>query len=284
VKVFRLQLWHLLAQFDRRVVIHSEDCMSQSQAVHQNVRSHSIGRLVAFAYGIVAYLVFFVTILYAIGFVAGVLVPKAIDDGTIIPVGEAIVVNLLLMALFAVQHSVMARPQFKRWWTQYVPSSVERSTFVLLASLALALLFWQWRPLPAPVWQIETPLVALALTDLSFFGWALVFLSTFLINHFELFGLHQVANNLTGRPMPAPRFRTPLLYRVVRHPLYLGFLIAVWATPTMSVGHLLFAAVITAYILVGFQLEERDLEAVFGDDYRRYRSRVAMLLPWRKSA
>jgi protein-S-isoprenylcysteine O-methyltransferase Ste14 len=257
--------------------------MSQSEAVQQNVRGHLMGRLVALLYGIVAYLFFFVTVLYAIGFVENIAVPKAIDDGTIVPVSNAILVNLLLMGLFAVQHSVMARPRFKRWWTQYVPKSVERSTYVLLASLVLAFLFWQWRPLPAAVWQVEDPRIAMALIGLSHLGWALVFLSSFLINHFELFGLHQVVNNLTGRPMPAPRFRVPLLYRVVRHPLYLGFIIAFWATPVMSVGHLMFAAVVTAYILVGIQLEERDMVAVFGDEYRRYRSRVAMLLPWRKS-
>ncbi|HUI94907.1 MAG TPA: isoprenylcysteine carboxylmethyltransferase family protein [Xanthobacteraceae bacterium] len=258
--------------------------MSQSQAIDHNVRSHPIGRLVAFLYGIVAYLVFFITILYAIGFVSGLVVPKAIDSGTAVPAGEAVIIDLLLMALFAVQHSVMARPQFKQWWTQYVPKSVERSTFVLLASVALDLLFSQWRPLPDAVWQVDQPQIALALTALSLVGWTLVFLSTFMINHFELFGLHQVVNNLSGRPMPVPRFRTPLLYGLVRHPIYLGFLIAVWATPSMTIGHLLFAAVITAYILVGIQLEERDLVAVFGDDYRGYRSRVAMLLPWRKSA
>jgi len=262
----------------------SEDALSDSQAINQGTGGHAIGRLAAFLYGIIAYLAFFVTVLYAIGFVSGLVVPKGIDDGRIVGTGEAVLVNLLLMALFAVQHSVMARPQFKRWWTQFVPKSVERSTFVLLASLALDLLFWQWRPMPAAVWQIETPQIATALMALSFVGWVIVFLSTFMINHFELFGLHQVVNNLTGRPMPPARFRAPMLYGLVRHPIYLGFLIAFWATPTMSVGHLLFAAVTTAYILIGIQLEERDLVAVFGDEYRRYRSRVAMLLPWRKSA
>lgn len=258
--------------------------MSDTQAINQDMRGGAIGRLVAFLYGIAAYLVFFATILYAIGFVSGLLVPKAIDDGTVVGTGEAVIVNLLLMALFAVQHSVMARPQFKRWWTQFVPKAVERSTFVLLASLALDLLFWQWRPLPAAVWQIESPQIATAVMALSFVGWVIVFLSTFMINHFELFGLHQVVNNLSSRPMPPARFRAPLLYGLVRHPIYLGFLIAFWAAPTMSVGRLLFAGVTTAYILIGIQLEERDLVVVFGDEYRRYRSRVAMLLPWRKSA
>jgi protein-S-isoprenylcysteine O-methyltransferase Ste14 len=188
------------------------------------------------------------------------------------------------MSVFAVQHSVMARKQFKRWWTRFVPASVERSTYVLLASLALALLIWQWCPMPAVVWEIADPQIALAIKALSFVGWLIVLTSTFLINHFELFGLHQVANNLTGRSMPTPRFRTPFYYQFVRHPIYLGFVIAFWAAPTMTVGHLLFAAVTTAYIVVGIQLEERDLIDLFGDQYRSYKARVSMLVPWRKSA
>ena len=241
-------------------------------------------RFIALLYGLVSYFVFFGTILYAIGFVTGLVVPKTIDIGTVVPLTEAIVVNLLLMSLFAIQHSVMARPRFKAWWTQYVPKSVERSTYVLLASLALVLLCWQWRPMPTVVWQVANPTLATAVLGLSLFGWVLVFTSTFLINHFELFGLHQVVNNLAGRPMPQARFKTPMLYNFVRHPIYLGFIIAFWAAPTMTTGRLLFAAVTTAYIFVGIFLEEHDLIEMFGDEYRRYKDRVSMLIPWRKSA
>jgi protein-S-isoprenylcysteine O-methyltransferase Ste14 len=258
--------------------------MSQTHAVSQDTKAGPIARITAFLYGIVAYLVFFGTFLYAIGFVSGLVVPKTIDTGTVVPMTEALIVNILLLSLFAVQHSVMARRQFKEWWTQYVPKSVERSTYVLLASLALVLLFWQWRAMPTLVWQIADPQIAMAVTVLAFIGWLIVLTSTFLINHFELFGLHQITNNLAGRPMPAPRFRTPLYYKFVRHPIYLGFIIAFWAAPTMTIGHLLFAAVTTAYIVVGILLEERDLVDLFGDDYRRYKDRVSMLVPWRKSA
>jgi methanethiol S-methyltransferase len=253
------------------------------QAINPEIRENRAGRLIAFLYGLLAYLVFFLTFLYAIGFVLNLIVPKAIDTGAGAATAEALIVNILLMSLFAAQHSVMARRQFKDWWTRYVPKSVERSTYVLLASLALALLFWQWRPIPAVVWQVTDPHIAMAITCLSLLGWLIVLTSTFLINHFELFGLHQVANSLAGKPMPAARFRTPLLYRFVRHPIYLGFIIAFWAAPTMTSGHLLFAAVTTAYIFVGILLEERDLVDLFGDDYRRYKHRVSMLVPWRAS-
>jgi protein-S-isoprenylcysteine O-methyltransferase Ste14 len=239
-----------------------------------------MGKVIALLYGIVAYLAFAITIVYAIGFVTGMGVPKTIDSG---PVGEpmqAIIINLLLMSLFAIQHSVMARPQFKKWWTRIVPVAVERSTFVLLSSLVLMLLFWQWRPMPAVAWQVTNPHIAASLLGLSLLGWVLVFVSTFLINHFELFGLHQVANNLAGKTMPEARFKTPLLYNLVRHPLYLGFIIAFWATPVMTAGHLLFAAVTVAYIFVGIALEEHDLIALFGDEYRRYRQRVSMIVPF----
>jgi protein-S-isoprenylcysteine O-methyltransferase Ste14 len=243
-----------------------------------------MGRFTAFLYGLASYFVFFGAFLYAIGFLSGLVVPKAVDDGAVVPLSEAFIIDILLMSVFAVQHSVMARQGFKQWWTQFVPKSVERSTYVLLASLALVLLFWQWRPIPAVVWNIDSPQIAMAMIGLSLLGWLIVLTSTFLINHFELFGLHQVANNLTGHPMPTTRFRTPLYYKFVRHPIYLGFIIAFWATPTMTVGHLLFAVVTTAYIFVGILLEERDLIDLFGDEYRRYKDRVSMLVPWRKSA
>jgi protein-S-isoprenylcysteine O-methyltransferase Ste14 len=239
-----------------------------------------MARITVFFYGLAAYLVFFFTFLYAIGFVDGVIVPKTIDDGAIGGLGYAIIIDILLLSLFAVQHSVMARQGFKRWWTRLVPRSVERSTYVLLASLALILLFWQWRPVPTVIWQITDMKWAMVITGLSLFGWLLVLLSTLMINHFELFGLQQVFNNFVGRTAPEAHFKTPGLYKLVRHPIYLGFIIAFWAAPVMTIGHLLFAAVTTAYIFVGITLEERDLMAHFGEEYRRYRGRVAMLVPY----
>ena len=255
----------------------------QVDSIGPEVTGSRIFKFIAFLYGIAAYLVFFVTILYAIGFVMGLVVPKTIDTGTDTSTAEAVIINLLLMALFAVQHSVMARQRFKAWWTQFVPKPVERSTYVLFASLSLLLLFWQWRPLPAVVWDVDSPDLAVTLVTLSFAGWVLVFTSTFIINHFELFGLHQVTNHLVGKQAEPPRFKTPLLYKFVRHPIYLGFIIAFWAAPTMTVGHLLFAAVTTAYIFVGIALEEHDLIGLFGDEYRQYKQRVSMLIPWRRS-
>lgn len=257
--------------------------MSQVQSLGPDVSGSRFFKFIAFIYGMASYLVFFVTILYAIGFVMGVMVPKNIDTGTDSSVTTAVVVNLLLMSLFAVQHSVMARKGFKAWWTQYVPKPIERSTYVLAASSCLLLLFWQWRAIPTVIWQVDDPNLAVAVAMFALVGWVLVFISTFLINHFELFGLSQVANHLFDKDVAPPRFRTPLLYKFVRHPIYLGFIIASWATPVMTLGHLLFAAVITAYILVGIWLEERDLVEVFGDQYREYRQRVSMLVPWRKS-
>ena len=238
-----------------------------------------MARFLAFLYGTAAYVLCLGAFLYAIGFVTGLPVPKTIDTGPVVPVTEALIINVLLMSLFAIQHSVMARKGFKRWWTQFVSPAIERSTYVLFATLALILLLWQWRPIPTIVWQVTDPTAAVALTSLSLFGWLFVLTSTFLINHFELFGLHQVINNLAGKPMGEMRFKTPVLYKLVRHPIYLGFIIAFWAAPVMTAGHFLFAAVTTAYIFVGIMLEERDLVAEFGDEYRNYRERVGMLIP-----
>ena len=255
----------------------------QVHSISPEVAGSRIFKFIAFLYGIAAYLVFFVTIVYAIGFVMGLVVPKTIDSGPDTPTVEAVIINLLLMTLFAVQHSVMARQRFKAWWTQFVPKPVERSTYVLFASLSLLLLFWQWRPLSSIVWDVASPDRAVTLVTLSLVGWILVFTSTFMINHFELFGLHQVTNHLVGKQAEPPRFKTPLLYKLVRHPIYLGFIIAFWAAPTMTAGHLLFAAVTTAYIFVGIALEEHDLVDLFGDEYRQYKQRVSMLIPWRRS-
>jgi protein-S-isoprenylcysteine O-methyltransferase Ste14 len=236
-------------------------------------------RLLAVAYGSVCYLIFLGTLLYAVGFVGDLVVPKSINTGPPESPAEAVAVDLLLLGLFAVQHSVMARPGFKRVWTRLVPQPVERSTYVLASSLLLALVFWQWRPLPGVVWEVRQPVAAAALWALFGAGWVVVLVSSFLIDHFDLFGLRQVCLYATGRPYSPPPFRTPALYRVVRHPIMLGFLIAFWAAPVMTWGHLLFAATTTAYVFVGVGLEERDLRTAFGCAYEQYRRRVGMIVP-----
>lgn len=244
-----------------------------------------MARLLALLYGTACYAVFLVTFLYAIAFVAGIGVPKHIDSGIGGDLATALAIDLALLGLFAVQHSTMARPAFKRWWTQFVPAPVERSTYVLISSALLLLLFWQWRPLPQVVWQAEAAPARWALHALSALGWLLVLTSTFLIDHFELFGMRQTWLFARRRHTLEHAFVIRAFYRIVRHPLMLGFLIAFWAAPTMTLGHLLFALATTGYILIAVKfLEERDLVAAFGDDYRAYQRRVPMLLPWPRPA
>jgi protein-S-isoprenylcysteine O-methyltransferase Ste14 len=237
-------------------------------------------------YGVVTYAFFLITFLYSIAFVGNLpMLPKVIDSGAPVPLTEAVIVNLLLCGVFAVQHSVMARPAFKRWWTRIVPEPVERSTYVLAASLALALLLWQWRPIAEPlVWAVDSRAGVIALHAVFWLGWVVMLGSSFMLSHFELFGLRQVYARLLGLKLPAPEFRTPLLYRHVRHPIYLGLLLGFWATPRMTAGHLLFAIGTTGYILIGVYFEERDLVAQFGDRYRLYREQVGALLPWPRKA
>jgi protein-S-isoprenylcysteine O-methyltransferase Ste14 len=241
-----------------------------------------MGRFLAFVYGVIAYSIFIVTFLYAIGFIGNLGVPKSIDSGEPVPFAQALRMNGLLLAIFAIQHSVMARPFFKRWWTRFIPQPVERSTYVLVSSLVLGLLFWQWRPMTNVIWEVENPAGRYLLWALFFGGWMLMVVSTFLINHFDLFGLRQVDLYRRGQEYTGIGFRTPFLYKFVRHPMMLGFIIAFWATPRMTVGHLIFAGVTTAYILIALQLEERDMAEAYGRTYEEYRHQVSMLLPLRK--
>jgi len=238
-----------------------------------------MGGIASVLYGAVVYALFFVTFLYAIAFTGNLPVPKTIDSGPEGPLISALVVNTLLLGLFAIQHSVMARPAFKRWWTRIVPHSVERSTYVLFASLILALLFWQWRPIPGVVWEIQDSLGRMALHALFALGWTIVLLSTFMINHFDLFGLRQVWLRLRGADYTEVAFVTRGFYNFVRHPIMLGFLIAFWSTPTMTMGHLLFSIATTGYIFIGIFFEERDLAAAHGRSFEHYRRQVSMIVP-----
>ncbi len=238
-----------------------------------------MGKSISFIYGGVSYLVFLVSFLYSIGFVGNLVVLKSIDSGTEGPFSLALLINATLLGLFAIQHSVMARAGFKKWLTKIVPQAVERSTYVLIASLLLVLLFWQWRPMIGVIWKVESAAGHLILEGLFWLGWLIVFLSTFMVDHFDLFGLRQVYLHLRGKEHTPPGFKTPALYKYVRHPIMLGFIIAFWATPVMTVGHFIFAFATTAYILIGILLEERDLVSLYGELYRDYRRQVRMLIP-----
>ncbi len=240
-------------------------------------------RVAAVLYGALSYVAFLGVFLYLVGFVVDVAVPRSVDRAIHAPIAQAVVIDLGLLLLFALQHSVMARPAFKRWWTRYIPAPIERSTYVLLSSAVFALLYWQWRSIDITVWHVDAVPARMAVYVLGGLGWLIALASTFMIDHFELFGIRQVLHNLLSKPHVQKGFRVVLLYRMVRHPLMLGFLIAFWATPTMTAGHLLFAVANTLYILIAVQLEERDLVEALGEQYRRYRVRVPMLLPrpWR---
>jgi len=240
-----------------------------------------LGRVTAFLYGIVCYLTFFATFLYAIAFLGDFGVFKSIDSGPEMPVGQALAINSALLGLFAVQHSVMARPWFKRAWTRVIPPVAERSTYVLFSSLALTLLFWQWRPMGGIIWEVDDPAARLMIWGVYALGWLVLLVATFLINHFDLFGLRQPYLHLMGLPYTGLQFRTPGFYKYVRHPIYVGWLCIFWATPDMTTAHLVFAIATTAYILMAIPWEERDLIRVHGERYRIYREQVPKILPLR---
>ncbi|MFT5253173.1 MAG: protein-S-isoprenylcysteine O-methyltransferase Ste14 [Flavobacteriales bacterium] len=235
-------------------------------------------------YGIVAYFVFLIAFLYAIGFVGNIIVPKSIDSGTETTLFTSLFINVILLSVFALQHSIMARPTFKKWFTSIISPAMERSTYILLSSLALLLIYWQWQPITTIIWEIENNIAINVLTGIFFLGWLIVLLSTFMINHFELFGLAQIFDNLKNRQTPNPKFQTNYLYKIVRHPIMLGFIIAFWATPTMTVGHLLFTTVTTVYILIAVKyLEEKDLRKFIGEKYETYQKEVPMIIPFTKT-
>lgn len=234
-------------------------------------------------YGVICYVIFLVTFLYAVGFIGNLLVPKSIDSPDNGTGGDSIITNILLLSVFALQHSIMARPEFKKWWTRIVPTEIERSTYVLLSSLALVLIFWKWDPNGQVVWEVVNPVGKSLLTATYFLGWLIVLLSTFMINHFDLFGLKQVFYYFKNKPLEELNFNTNWFYRIVRHPIMLGFLIAFWSAPVMTMGHLLFSITTSMYILVAVKfLEERDLVKALGADYKKYQKTVPMLIPFTK--
>ena len=239
-------------------------------------------KAIVLLYGVIAYFLFLGAILYAIGFVGNLVVQKTIDGTPGVSLLQAILINASLLLLFALQHSIMARPAFKRWWTRFVPEQIERSTFVLLASLFLLLMMWKWQPMGGIIWSVQNKVGIVILTGLFFLGWAIVFISTFLINHFDLFGLRQVWVYFRGKKYEPLAFRIPLFYRFVRHPLYLGFLIAFWSTPVMTVAHLFFAAITTGYILTAIRFEEKDLITHYGEKYLNYKKWVPKIIPFAK--
>ena len=263
------------------IVIPGEKC-SGSSFMNQFKQSNpqDMKKIIFLLYGVLAYIIFFGTFCYAVGFVNTLFVPKHIDSVPQSPLGYALLINAGFLSLFALQHSIMARPAFKRWWTKFVPEPIERSTYVLFASVCLLLLFWFWQPMGGVIWQVESETFQIILISLSLLGFGIVLVSTFLINHFDLFGLRQVWSYFIGKPYEPLPFRTPFFYKYVRHPLYLGFMIAFWATPIMTAAHLFFAVMTTGYMLTAIQFEENDLIKHFGGKYVEYRRMAPMLIPF----
>ena len=241
-----------------------------------------MNKLLVSLYGIVSYIVFFLSFLYAIGFVGNLLVPKSIDSGEVSAIVPSLIINIVLLSLFAVPHSVMARPAFKQWFTRFIPEVIERSTYVLVSSLLLFLLYALWQPMPDIIWNVESAIGSMILTGIFWLGWLVVLLSTFMVNHFDLFGLRQVYINFKGQEYSHLEFKVVGLYKMCRHPIMLGFIIAFWATPTMTTGHLLFTVMTTAYIFIALQFEERDMATFFGDVYKNYQKKVPMVFPFKK--
>ncbi|GJM05405.1 MAG: membrane protein [marine bacterium B5-7] len=240
-----------------------------------------MSRVLVSLYGVISYIIFFLSFLYAIGFVGNLLVPKTIDSGDVAAIVPSLIINVVLLGLFAIPHSVMARPAFKQWFTRYIPAAIERSTYVLVSSVLLFLLYWLWQPMAGVIWQVESSVGVMLLSGFFWFGWAIVLLSTFMTNHFDLFGLRQVYINYKGQEYKHLEFRMIGLYKLCRHPLMLGFIIAFWAAPIMTTGHLLFSVATTAYIFIALQFEERDLLTFFGDVYKEYKEKVPMVFPYK---